>query len=64
MAELSSNRTGGNGPKVSTENENFLQCAHALDKTLNLGMSRYFWPKMATKCNKICNARAQHCLAH
>ena len=40
MAKLSSNRTGGNGLQVSTENENLLSCAHLLDKTLNLGISR------------------------
>ena len=40
MAELSSNRTGGNGLQVSTENENLLSRAHALHKTLNLGISR------------------------
>ena len=40
VAELSSNRTGGNGLQVSTENENLLSCAHALHKTLNLGISR------------------------
>ena len=40
MAELSSNRTGGNGLQVSTKNENLLSCAHALHKTLNLGISR------------------------
>ena len=40
MAELSSNRTGGNGLQVSTENENLLSCSHALHKTLNLGISR------------------------
>ena len=39
MAELSSNRTGGNGLQVSTENENLLSSAHALHKTLNLGIS-------------------------
>ena len=41
MAELSSNRTDGNGLQVSTENENLLSCAHALHKTLNLGISRF-----------------------
>ena len=40
VAELSSNRTGGNGLQVSTENENLLSCAHALHKTLNLSISR------------------------
>ena len=40
MVELSSNKTGGNGLQVSTENENLLSCAHALHKTLNLGISR------------------------
>ena len=40
MAELSSNRTDVNGLQVSTENENLLLCAHALHKTLNLGISR------------------------
>ena len=40
MAELSSDRTGGNGLQVSTENENLLSCAHVLHKTLNLGISR------------------------
>ena len=40
MAELSSNRTDGNGLQVSTENENLMSCAHALHKTLNLGISR------------------------
>ena len=40
MAELSSNRTDGNGLQVNTENENLLSCAHALHKTLNLGISR------------------------
>ena len=64
VAELSSHRTGGNGLQVSTENDNLLSCAHALHKTLNLGISRFVWPKMATKCIKICNARAQHCLPH
>ena len=39
VAELSSNRTGGNGLQVSTENENLLSSAHALHKTLNLGIS-------------------------
>ena len=42
MAELFSNRTGGNGLQVSTENENLLSCSHALHKTLNLGISRFF----------------------
>ena len=40
VAELSSNRTGGNGLQVSTENKNLLSCAHALHKTLNLCISR------------------------
>ena len=40
VAELSSNRTGGNGLQVSPENENLLSSAHALHKTLNLGSSR------------------------
>ena len=40
VAELSSNRTGGNGLQVSTENDNSLSCAHALHETLNLGISR------------------------
>ena len=40
MAELSSNRTSGNGLQVNPENENLLSCAHALHKTLNLGISR------------------------
>ena len=40
MAELSSDRTGGNGLQVSTENEHLLSCVHALHKTLNLGISR------------------------
>ena len=44
-AELSSYRTDGNGLQVSTENEHLLSCAHALHKTLNLGISRCFWPE-------------------
>ena len=40
MAELSSNRTGGNGLQVSTENENLLSRALVLHKTLNLGILR------------------------
>ena len=40
MAELSSYRTDGNGLQASRENENLLSCAHALHKTLNLGISR------------------------
>ena len=40
MAELSSNRTGGNGLQVSTGNNNLLSCAHTLHKTLILGISR------------------------
>ena len=44
VAELSSNRTGGNGLQVSTENENLPLCAHVLrktvHKTLNLVISR------------------------
>ena len=40
VAELSSNRTGENVLQVSTENENLLSCAHALYKTLNLGILR------------------------
>ena len=39
MAELSSNRTGGNGVQASPENENLLSCAQVLHKTLNLGIS-------------------------
>ena len=31
VAELSSNRTGGNGLQVSTENENLPLCAHVLE---------------------------------
>ena len=62
VAELPSNRIGGNGLQVSTENENLLSCAHALHKTLNLGISRCCL--CLTKCIKICNARGQHCLTH
>ena len=40
MAELSSNRTGENGLQVCTENENLPSCAHAVNKTLNAGISR------------------------
>ena len=39
VAELSSNRTGGNGLQVSTENENLLSRARALHKTSNLSIS-------------------------
>ena len=40
MAELSNNRTGGNGLQVSTGNKNLLSCNHALHKTVILGISR------------------------
>ena len=41
VTELSSNRTGGNGVQVETENENLPSCAQVLHKTLNLVISRY-----------------------
>ena len=40
MAKLSSNRTGGNVVQVETENENLPACAHVLQKTLDLVISR------------------------
>ena len=42
VAELSNNRTGGNGFQVEVENENLPSCGHVLDKTLNLVISRCF----------------------
>ena len=40
MAELSSNRTGGNDVQVETEIENLPSCTHVLHKALNLVISR------------------------
>ena len=68
VAELFSNRTGGNGLLVSTENEKFtVMHSQVLHKTLNLVISSFIFffifvvvlPRTAKKCIKICPARAK-----
>ena len=58
MAELSSNRTDGNGVQVEKSMKNLSSCAHVLHKTLNLVISIVVWPSTVKKCTKIYNARA------
>ena len=58
MAELSSNRTGGNSVQDETENEKFTVMWSRTTQNLEFGhFMLSVWPSTAKKCTKIYNGR-------